>query len=77
MACSGCKQMTATEKIGSILTGWKHVIWPDKETEAEALRRVEICSGCESSKNTLCKQCGCWIPAKARSMQEGCPINKW
>ena len=77
MGCSGCNQMTKAEKIGSILTGWKNVIWKSPEVEVEAIRRVEICSDCGSNKNTYCKQCGCWIPAKARSMKEGCPINKW
>jgi len=46
--------MTPAEKIGSIITGWSRVIWPDKETEAEAMRRVKICSTCSSSKNTIC-----------------------
>jgi len=69
--------MTRAEKIKSILTGWKNVVWKDKEIEAEAIRRVEICADCSSNRNTICKQCGCWIPAKARSMIEACPINKW
>jgi len=69
--------MSTSEKIGSIVTGWKNVIWESEEVEAEAVARVEICSGCESNTNNWCRQCGCWIPAKARSMKEGCPINKW
>ena len=77
MACSGCRQMTPVEKIGSIITGWKNVIWKSPEIEAEAVKRVEICSDCKFNNNTFCNQCGCWIPAKARSMKEGCPINKW
>ena len=77
MACSGCRQMTPVEKIGSIITGWKNVIWKSPEIEAEAVKRVKICSDCKFNNNTFCNQCGCWIPAKARSMKEGCPINKW
>jgi len=38
---------------------------------------VKVCSDCGFNKNNFCKNCGCWIPAKARSMDEGCPINKW
>ncbi len=73
----GCNCMTGPEKIKSILTGWKNVIWKNKEVECEAIRRVEICADCNFNKNTFCKSCGCWIPAKARSMKEYCPINKW
>jgi len=69
--------MTASEKIGSIITGWKNVIWRSPEIECEAIRRVKVCSDCGFNKNNFCKNCGCWIPAKARSMDEGCPINKW
>jgi len=77
MGCKGCGHMTPAEKIGSIVTGWTNVIWKDKETEAEALRRVEICSGCGSNYRNVCTQCSCFIPAKARSMIESCPLNKW
>ena len=76
MACTSCNQSKA-EKIASIITGWKNVIWKNKEIEQEAIRRVEICGGCRSNIHGVCKQCGCWIPAKARSMIENCPINKW
>lgn len=69
--------MTRAEKIGSIVTGWKNVLWKSPEIEQEAIRRVKICSDCASNNNSFCRQCGCWIPAKARSMDEGCPINKW
>lgn len=70
--------MSAGEKVKSIATGWKNVIWKSPEIEAEAIRRVEICADCVQSKsNGFCKICGCWIPAKARSMDENCPINKW
>lgn len=77
MGCSGCRQMTKAEKIGSIITGWKNVIWKSPEVEKEAIRRVTICSECKSNVNNVCKQCNCWIPAKARSLVENCPISKW
>ena len=47
------------------------------EVKEEAIRRVDICGGCSWNRISFCRQCGCWIPAKARSMKEGCPINKW
>ena len=77
MGCAGCRQMTSGEKIKSIVTGWKNVIWKSPEIEAEAIRRVEICADCNHNRATICKVCSCWIPAKARSMDENCPINKW
>ena len=75
MGC--CKDMSKAEKIGSIITGWANVIWKDKKTEAEALRRIKICSTCVQNRNNKCGSCNCWIPAKARSMVEHCPINLW
>ena len=77
MSCKGCGGMSPAEKIGSIITGWKNVLWKSEEIEKEAIRRIEICSICGSNHNNKCSQCGCWIPAKARSMRETCPINKW
>jgi len=77
MGCSGCRQMTPAEKIGSIITGWKNVIWKDEKTEQEAIRRVKICSECGSNNRNICMQCSCFIPAKARSMRENCPLSKW
>lgn len=77
MACGGCGNMTKAQKIGSIVTGWKNVIWHDSKTEKEAMRRVEICSDCGSNWKNVCLQCSCFIPAKARSMKESCPISKW
>ena len=76
MGCSSCNQ-TRAEKIGSILTGWKNVLWKSKEIETEAIRRVEICADCQSNDRGVCLQCKCFIPAKARSMKENCPIDKW
>lgn len=69
--------MSKADKIGSIVTGWKNVIWKSKEIEKEAIRRVEICADCGSNWRNVCKQCSCFIPAKARSMREQCPIDKW
>jgi hypothetical protein len=78
MSCKGCGGQTPAEKIGSIVSGWKNLIWKSPEIEKEALRRIEICSKCPHLKaSAICSQCGCYAPAKARSMVERCPINKW
>ena len=75
MGCCGKK--TPAEKVKSIATGWKNLAWKSPEIEAEAIRRVGVCADCNHSRNSICKVCACWIPAKARSMVEYCPINKW
>ena len=49
MGCSGCGQMSKAEKVKSIVTGWRNVIWKDKKTEEEAIRRIEICADCGSN----------------------------
>ena len=63
---------------------WSNVVWRSPEEKKEANRRVEVCltSGkdngpCTHNKSLYCKISGIWIPAKARSMVENCPINKW
>ena len=77
MGCGGCGKMTRAEKVKSIITGWTNVVWKDEATEEEAIRRVGICAECNHNKIAICKVCACFIPAKARSMAESCPINKW
>ena len=39
--------------------------------------RYEICKVCEDNKNSLCKHCGCFIPAKTMAEDSECPIGKW
>ncbi len=77
MACKSCGGGGVKDKLRSIYDGWKHIVWSSKEVEAVAMERAKICSECALSKMSFCKQCGCYIPAKIRSMTEKCPINKW
>jgi len=77
MGC-GCKKSEAEvliNKVKSIARGWSNVVWPDKEIEKIAYARIAICADCDCNIKNLCKDCGCWIPAKARSPDEKC--NKW
>jgi hypothetical protein len=76
MGC-GCKKMSVVEKAASIAEGWKNVIWSSPAVREMAARRAVICVDCPSNKNNVCVQCGCWIPAKARSTREACPLSKW
>lgn len=42
-------------------------------------RRITICNQCPWFEKTLvrCKQCGCFLKAKARLQNQFCPIGKW
>ncbi len=45
-------------------------------------KRTSICATCENNELSLglihkCKLCGCLTWAKARNLEEKCPINKW
>ena len=81
MACN-CKGKD--DMIIEMVKVWSNVIWKSPEEKKEANRRVQICltSGkdkgvCPHNNNLYCRQSGVWIPAMARNMERGCPINKW
>ncbi len=42
-------------------------------------QRLEICESCSyfDTKQHSCMECGCFIPSKAKSILESCPLNKW
>jgi len=44
-----------------------------------ARERYEICKSCDEFNDTvkLCKQCGCFMPAKSNIASASCPIGKW
>jgi len=70
--CNKKKTVTKIYKLKSILTGWRNVIWPDPIVEEIALQRAEVCAGCDLNDDNWCKDCKCYIPAKARSLAERC-----
>jgi hypothetical protein len=40
--------------------------------------RMKVYNKCPfRSKQNVCKKCGCYLPAKTKSINEKCPINKW
>jgi len=51
----------------------------DPEVEKIAKSRANICAKCDSNVNNTCKECGCPLYAKTRSMRETnkCDLNKW
>lgn len=69
--------MDIINKLSEIKEGWGNIIFPTPEIELIAIKRAEICATCEHNKVNICTQCGCFIPAKTRSLKANCPINKW
>ena len=70
---------TWKEKLDEITDGWKNTIWKSPEVEAIAKERAETCSKCEDNIANVCKNCGCVLFSKTRSMKETnkCPLGKW
>jgi hypothetical protein len=64
-------------KLSDIMDGWKNYVFPDKHTEKVAKARASICSTCPRNQMNICKECGCPLVSKTRSMSSSCPINKW
>lgn len=67
------------DKLAEIQDGWANWIWKNDEVEMVAYKRATICAGCDSNVANTCKECGCVLFAKTRSMKETnkCPLNKW
>jgi hypothetical protein len=65
-------------QLNEIISGWKNYIFPNKQVEELAIERMEICLGCDKLKdNKRCGVCGCFMPAKVRSVKSTCPLKKW
>ena len=65
-------------KLSEIYSGWKNYAFPNQMVENEAKKRIEICVKCiELSKRNICNVCGCYMPAKVRSLKSKCELNKW
>ncbi len=69
--------MSVKSKFDEIVSGWKNVIFKDKDVEKMANERALICAGCPFNVNNICQECGCPLVAKTRSPQSKCPKNKW
>jgi hypothetical protein len=48
-------------------------------SEETKLFRLAICNSCEDLKPTvsICKHCGCYMPAKATFAEAFCPVKRW
>lgn len=69
--------MTITNKIKSIVNGYKNLIWKKEQLEPLFQQRLNTCSNCSENIGGICKLCGCIIQAKTRSISEVCPANYW
>jgi len=67
--------------LNEIVDGWSNYIFPNKEVEELAKKRITICTDktiCDKLKsNKRCAVCGCFMPAKVRSVHSTCPLKKW
>jgi len=66
--------------LDEIFTGWKNYIWENPAVEVEAKRRMAVCvsNSCQKfTRRKICEGCGCFMPAKVRSLKSKCPIGKW
>lgn len=66
-------------KLSEIYSGWKNLVFENEEIETVATERIRICvEECDQLNDyNMCKQCGCYMPAKTRSPQSRCKLNKW
>ena len=72
------KAKTHKEKYDEIVDGWTNWIWKNPIIEKLAAIRAAICSKCDSNVANICKECGCPLWAKTRSMKtKGCDLKKW
>lgn len=48
-------------------------------SEEVKLFRLDICNSCDNFNKTIkiCKQCGCYMPAKSMFASANCPEDKW
>lgn len=42
-------------------------------------KRLETCKNCDKfdKSQDRCRECGCFVPAKAKFVLDSCPLNKW
>jgi hypothetical protein len=67
-------------KLSEIYNGWKNYVFPNPQVEELAKKRIEICVKNDCGKFThtnTCKLCGCYMPAKVRSIKSTCVLKKW
>jgi hypothetical protein len=65
-------------QLEEIYTGWKNFAFPNPRVEEIAKKRIAICYNCDKlQKNNTCAICGCYMPAKTRSLKSKCELGLW
>ena len=67
-------------QLSEIYDGWKNYVFQDPQIEELAKKRIAICVTNECGKfkvNKSCAMCGCFMPAKVRSLRSKCMLKKW
>jgi hypothetical protein len=69
-----------------IIEGWTNLIFENPIVEEIAKKRIAICAGDDDNDIKkcafftgfkTCEKCGCYMPAKVRSLQSDCPEKYW
>jgi len=82
------KYLNAFKNKKKILEGIKNKIFKYEHVEAEAAIRMATCKACPSIDNEgshcvvpytnpCCKECGCSLSLKVRSLSSECPLGHW
>lgn len=61
--------------IYRIFLGWWFYL-TNRNNEV-AKKRLDVCVYCPYRKGQTCGECGCFLQAKARVLDEECPKNLW
>jgi membrane protease subunit (stomatin/prohibitin family) len=65
-------------QLSEIYDGWKNYVFQDPQVEELAKKRMGICVECKKLNNrNFCMTCGCFMPAKVRSLHSKCSLKKW
>jgi len=65
-------------RLSEIYDGWKNLTFKNKRVEEKAKQRMVICANCPMlTPRNICEYCGCYMPAKVRSMKSKCHLKKW
>jgi len=65
-------------QLSEIYDGWKNYVFQDPEVEKIARKRIAICVECKKlNARNCCMICGCFMPAKTRSLKSKCLLHKW
>lgn len=63
-------------KFARALTAYIRAGCPHVSREAYAAR-LAACDACEARRGSICTECSCVIPLKAKMETEACPRERW